>query len=644
MSNNIVSTLVCSECGKPITGSDYKIEGDSTYCINCFQNTHVTCTICGAVIPHNNAHKDNEGMTICNNCLSGKYKVCENCGTAVPYDEIHITWDCEIICDACASSKYVRCDNCEELVRYDDAAHYGDSVFCEGCFNGLYEICPVCGEEYMEHGSDMCELCSRTHVRCAMCGNIVYYEDTIVTEQDTVYCYTCYSNRTGLHDSSYKPTPIFHGKGNLYFGLEIETDDYDDSIVKCATEIKKRYVRDEKYVYMKCDGSLNNGIEFVTHPMTYDFLVNFDWDTLFAEVAKHGGDPAAASCGFHIHVSASYFKEYKNIYRFIVIFDKLWDLLSAISGRDGNFEYCERMPKKVFIAHNNVERNISEAKETRYRCVNITNVSDSDYYGLSGTVEVRLWAGVSNKEKLLEKVELTYALVELATSNKPICVESILEIAKEKNLRRITEFLDSQIKTHVFDAKIELYFDEQEKAIKFMNNDDFEYGKRRRWGNFVDIYTKMTPHTRNLNGVISDFNYLNVSTKYRDKCTVTIDYKSNLDYYNLACLLCVVRLNNWWIEEVAGIDFDKIENGTFPEMAAHDGKRYFVDLSLLQSEGIIRFRFRMISRVNVLKAYAQLASSLISISRRKWNVDIKDFKNHCTFMNYNELLDILKNI
>lgn len=50
--------------------------------------------------------------------------------------------------------------------------------------------------------------------------------DTFFREDDP-YCQECYHSvcdRDAIHDYYYKPTPIFYGDGNRFFGVELEID------------------------------------------------------------------------------------------------------------------------------------------------------------------------------------------------------------------------------------------------------------------------------------------------------------------------------------------------------------------------------------------------------------------------------------
>ena len=78
----------------------------------------------------------------------------------------------------------------------------------------------------------------------------------------------CYDNvccGDSIHDYNYKPDPVFYGNGNRYFGVELEIDiggktcPNADEILAIANDL-------DEHIYIKSDGSLNDGMEIVIHP------------------------------------------------------------------------------------------------------------------------------------------------------------------------------------------------------------------------------------------------------------------------------------------------------------------------------------------------------------------------------------------
>jgi hypothetical protein len=116
-------------------------------------------------------------------------------------------------------------------------------------------------------------------------------------------CESCQEERPNLHDYGYKPTPEFHGIHNPYYGIELETDNYND--VCAAAEILKNISNGEDDFYLKEDGSLSDaGIEIVFHPRNFGSWQEFDLQNILSTVTDNGGKSFNTSnCGLHIHRS-----------------------------------------------------------------------------------------------------------------------------------------------------------------------------------------------------------------------------------------------------------------------------------------------------------------------------------------------------
>ena len=88
---------------------------------------------------------------------------------------------------------------------------------------------------------------------------------------DDVYCETCYHQKMGgIHDYSYKPDPIFYGDGDRFLGVELEIDGGGEIGWKAEDILDIANWKDE-HMYCKHDGSLDDGLELVTHPMTLGY-------------------------------------------------------------------------------------------------------------------------------------------------------------------------------------------------------------------------------------------------------------------------------------------------------------------------------------------------------------------------------------
>ena len=127
--------------------------------------------------------------------------ICSHCGATADIDECNIFNNVEL-CDECYEDETVICSRCGERIWADNAAD-SDLVLCQECYDDYYTTCESCGRTV--HVDDAC-----------------YFDDS-----EYPYCPSCYERRNKgeyIHDYNYKPSPVFYGSGERYFGVELEID------------------------------------------------------------------------------------------------------------------------------------------------------------------------------------------------------------------------------------------------------------------------------------------------------------------------------------------------------------------------------------------------------------------------------------
>ena len=150
----------------------------------------------------------------------------------------------------------------------------------------------------------------RHFTTCERCGAIIreneaYYEGE---DDDIPYCYDCHQRRRRerpIHDYYFKPEPIFHGDGLRYFGVELEIDGAGECNDTARQILRVADSEDEEYLYIKHDGSLDDGMELVTHPMTLAFHKSqMPWTAVLQKANELGYvSHQASTCGLHVHVN-----------------------------------------------------------------------------------------------------------------------------------------------------------------------------------------------------------------------------------------------------------------------------------------------------------------------------------------------------
>ncbi len=256
--------------------------------------------------------------------------VCTHCGECWDIEDRH-NFDGAELCPDCYDEETVVCEHCGRRIWADNAVD-SDRILCERCYDDYYVNCEGCG-------------------RTLHNDNAYYFDDG----NDYPYCHNCYEQRCSgeyIHDYSFKPEPIFYGDGNRYFGVELEIDEggHDDGNAEKLTDIANTI--DEKRIYIKHDGSLNDGMEIVTHPMSLDYHLNeMPWSDVMSKAIRMGYlSHKTNTCGLHIHVNRSTFgsnhdEQEERISRVLFFVERFWQELlkfSRIMRSNVSTTYCER--------------------------------------------------------------------------------------------------------------------------------------------------------------------------------------------------------------------------------------------------------------------------------------------------------------
>lgn len=345
------------------------------------------CDHCGKAITEN--HGDDNHI-ICKDCRdSGDYTTCRECGCLI--NTIYESYLCdedEYICAACSESGgWTHCDDCGCLVRLSDA-HYDDYVtVCDSCFDERWAVCEDCGNLF----------------------NIENEGDRI---NDSFYCGECVDDhRNIIHEYGYKPYPEFYGSGPLYMGVELEIDEggKDDESASELADIV------DDTMYFKEDGSLTDGFECVTHPMTLSYhLHDFPWDDLCERAIQLGyTSHDAETCGLHVHVSRNALGKNQDeidatIARILYFFESHWSQMVRFSRRTEEQldKWAKRYAHKYSV--HEYEDDAKSRSHGRYMCVNLRN---------SSTIEFRIFRGTLKASTIKATLELVDTLCRVCSEH-----------------------------------------------------------------------------------------------------------------------------------------------------------------------------------------------------------------------------------
>jgi hypothetical protein len=238
---------------------------------------------------------------------------------------------------------------------------------------------------------------------------VVYLDD----EDDDPYCSCCAEehNRRSIQSYYYKPAPVFHGTGPRFLGVELEIDrGGEDS--DTADQLRRIANRNGNHLYVKHDGSLNDGMELVTHPMTLDYhQTKMPWKDI-VETAAHLGyrSHQTRTCGLHVHVNRSSLGETpqqqeETIARILFFVENHWNELLRFSRRTQ--EQMEHWAAR-YGRKNSPKEQMEHAKsryQGRYTCVNLLN---------DATIEFRMFRGTLRYNTLIATLQLVNEICSVA--------------------------------------------------------------------------------------------------------------------------------------------------------------------------------------------------------------------------------------
>lgn len=403
----------CDECGNTFESDVLTEQEGEFYCSDCFKDIFTTCSDCCEIIWFIDATTINSNY-VCESCVEN-YSYCDHCNTHVSSDEISsaIRRGREIsICNSCFQSDFARCSNCDNI--FHDSIITND--LCYDCYDSEYRDCYSCSQSY-----------SRDELN--------YDEDS-----GNDYCDSCFARlNRHIHNYSYKPSPQFfrtNKSENVFLGIEIEVDRYecDNSIVEDIQH---------SALYFKEDGSLNNGFEIVSHPLSYLWIKENKqvFKDRLEKLLKAGFKSYNTNtCGMHIHITKDVFTTWQ-LYRFLKFFKENKPFVLDVSQRKlGNLEKWANIDDNSEFSEYEI-RSKAKSKSTngeRYVAVNLSNYK---------TVEIRIFRGTLNFESFMKNIEFVYSLFEftkIANTNTVSLSEYKKFVFASKDYKNLTNFIKTK--------------------------------------------------------------------------------------------------------------------------------------------------------------------------------------------------------
>lgn len=301
------------------------------------------------------------------------------------------------------------CDLCGQELPLDRLYHFDGHDLCESCLDENTVICRHCGDRLWTRnnaGSEetpLCQSCFDDHyTNCCRCGALIRESSAYYAENDEYdelpYCIDCFhalSQDKPIHDYYYKPEPIFHGDGPRFFGVELELDEGGED-ADHALELLEIANKQYPLMYIKHDGSLDDGLELVTHPLSLDCqLHTMPWAQICQKALSLGyRSHLSGTCGLHVHISRAAFglterEQDAAIARVLYFFEKHWEELLKFSRRTRR--QLERWASRYGYKEHPMDI-LDFAKKGyhggRYTCVNLENANTVEFRMFRGTLKV----------------------------------------------------------------------------------------------------------------------------------------------------------------------------------------------------------------------------------------------------------------
>ena len=344
----------------------------------------------------------------------------------------------------------LHCDICSDECPSEDLHHFGGRSLCQNCFDTETVVCERCGERVWishAHEDDCHSLCRSCfddyYTTCSDCGAIISNENAYYPndDDDTPYCCDCCDGATtcSIHSYSYKPDPIFYGEGSPYLGVELEIDNGGEDR-HSAKALLKIANQEHDHLYCKHDGSLSDGFELVSHPMTFAYHTStMPWENIVKEAISLGySSHKARTCGLHVHVNRNFFgaadaEQDNAIARVLYFVENHWPELLRFSRRTEQQlqQWASRYGRK-----DNPKAVLDAAKKSyaRYTCVNLTNYA---------TIEFRIFRGTLKYNTLIATLQLVSEICKVAAllSDEAMDKLSWTRFVEELNPEHIPELI-----------------------------------------------------------------------------------------------------------------------------------------------------------------------------------------------------------
>lgn len=296
------------------------------------------------------------------------------------------------------------CEGCEQWEYSDEMqSTYEDATRCRSCIGNSYTWSDYYDSFIFYENSVQAIDENGRHVTISRHDDDFEYDD----DDDTYYHinYNHSARVLGDYHASKRNQKLIRDDWSTtkhrWLGVELEVemrDNYADRAEK-AKQLNDLINNGEvgRRVFFERDGSLTNGIEIITQPMSLPMHHDL-WQWLNNRSAITGlRSHNTTTCGLHVHVNRDALSQIQ-IARIVTFINdpNNEDLIRAIARRYAE-GYCRIKEKKLDNAHHSTDR---------YEAVNITG---------SNTIEFRIFKGSMKYESVVAAIEFANAMVDFSS-------------------------------------------------------------------------------------------------------------------------------------------------------------------------------------------------------------------------------------
>jgi hypothetical protein len=363
------------------------------------------------------------------------------------------------LCDTCFSDKAGEptnftnrvCPTCDLHYSVTNTAndllepHYGNEM-CPIC--NLLHKCEICGGEKPDNdyrisgvGTRLyiCRYCREQLSCCANCATL-YAVKKLNIKQGVLkrcYCQYCWPDLS-LGYYSFKPTRgIVCYPNHVDFDSEIREMDYKGLLfgIELETELRiyssrnniAQTIQDQTpYFYCVHDGSLDNGIEIISVPMSYTWIQkNLCKELEKIRKCKSLSAAQQRKCGMHIHMNRKAITNLQ-LYKMIGFIEQNKSFCLRISQRKNDsyvFDYARFKDRSSGALITDILDN-DPSDQDRYVAINLQT---------GKTVEIRFFQGTLNPRTVMKNIEFCMALYDFTreVGRKDMYLSKFLEYIKK---------------------------------------------------------------------------------------------------------------------------------------------------------------------------------------------------------------------